>query len=94
MNTRIPTFSLLAALCATQALAAKDESAQGLFDQHCLRCHETDALFTREDRKIGSFGQLENQVRRCEANLELRWFDEDISAVTHLLNDRFYHFKP
>jgi len=94
MRTLFPTFSLLAVLCATQGLAAEEESAQSLFDQNCVRCHETDVLFTREDRKIGSLEQLENQVRWCETNLELRWFDEDVTAVTQLLNDRFYHFKP
>jgi hypothetical protein len=92
MSTRITIFSLLAAICTTQVLA-EDGSAQSLYDQNCVSCHGSE-VYTREDRKIGSLAALETQVRRCETALELRWFDEDISEVTQLLNDRFYHFKP
>jgi len=93
MSIRIPTCSLLTALCSTQCFAAEDNSAQALYDQNCIGCHGTE-VYTREERKISSLPSLETQVRRCEAALELRWFDEDISSVTQLLNDRFYHFKP
>lgn len=97
MSTRIPTFGLLAALFSTlfspQGLAAEDDSAQTLYDGHCVSCHGAE-VYTRDDRKVGSLPALESQVQRCEAALGLRWFDEDVSAVTELLNERFYHFKP
>jgi hypothetical protein len=92
MSTRIWTFSLLAVLSAAQPLVA-DDSAQALYDQNCVSCHGTE-VYTREERKIDSLSSLESQVRRCETALELRWFDDEISAVTQLLNDRFYHFAP
>jgi hypothetical protein len=93
MSMRIRTFGLVAALFATQCLAVEDDNAQSLYDQNCISCHG-DEVYTREDRRVGSLAGLEAQVRRCDANLELRLFDEDISALTQLLNDRYYHFKP
>ena len=92
MSIRVLVFSLLAAVCATPCLAADDGSAQTLHDQHCMSCHGTE-VYTREARMVGSLQALENQVRRCETALGLRWFDEEISGVTQLLNDRFYHFE-
>jgi hypothetical protein len=31
-------------------------------------------------------------VRRCDANINTRLFDEDIAAVVKYLNDTHYHF--
>ena len=63
--------------------------------KECLaKLKPVDEVYTREDRKVTSLPSLETQVRRCDAALELRWFDEEVSGVTNLLNDRFYHFKP
>jgi len=93
MRTRIPIFSLLAALGATQGLAAENRSAQDLYDKNCVACHGPE-MYTRVDRRVDSLAKLDSQVRWCANNLELLWFDEDITAVTRLLNDRFYHFKP
>jgi hypothetical protein len=93
MHTRIPTLSILAALCTTQCPAAEDNSAQTLYEENCVSCHGPE-VYTREERKISSLSALEKQVRHCETALGLLWFDEDISAVAQLLNERFYHFKP
>ena len=35
---------------------------------------------------------LQKQVRRCELNLGLKWFDDDISNVVSYLNDTYYRF--
>jgi len=94
MSTYIPTLSLLAALVATQGLAAEENDAQSLYNDNCVHCHRTDELFTRDDRKVHSLAKLESQVRWCETNLGLRWFDDEVTAVAKLLNERFYHFKP
>jgi len=93
MSMRIVTFGLLATLSTTQCLAAEDSNAQELYDQNCVSCHGSE-VYTRKDRMVGSLDQLEQQVRRCDANLGLRWFDDEVSAVTKLLNDNYYHFKP
>jgi len=93
MSKRTLTFSLLAAISAAPGLAAAESGIQDLYDQHCVACHGTE-VYTRDERKVTSLPALERQVQRCETALGLRWFDEDISEMTGLLNDRFYHFKP
>jgi len=73
--------------------AADTPDAHALYEQNCLKCHGPE-VYTRADRKIDSLPALAAQVRRCETNLELRWFDEDIEGVTDYLNRTFYKFKP
>ncbi len=91
------SLSLLLILAwGTAAAVAADPSldnAQALVNQNCVQCHGTE-VYTRKDRKVLSLDGLGRQVRRCEIALELRWFDEDIQAVTDHLNNQFYRFKP
>ena len=75
------------------AAAAEAPDAHALYEQNCLKCHGSE-VYTRADRKIDSYPALASQVRQCETNLELRWFDEDIDAVTAYLNDKFYKLAP
>ena len=93
MIMRLLTISLTTVVCAAPSYAASAESVQTLYDQHCVACHGTE-VYTREDRKITSLPALEQQVRRCETALGLRWFDEDIADVSQFLNEHYYHFKP
>lgn len=93
MSKHTLTFSLLATVCAAPIQGAAESDAQELYDQHCVGCHGTE-VYTREDHKVTSLSGLERQVQRCETALGLRWFDEEISEMTSLLNDRFYHFTP
>ncbi|HYN76334.1 MAG TPA: cytochrome c [Lamprocystis sp. (in: g-proteobacteria)] len=86
------------ALALTTPLAAKEAAvetpnAQALYTQHCVKCHQSE-VYTRPDRKITGLAPLNAQVHRCESMLELRWFDEEVDAVTAYLNDQYYHFKP
>ncbi|WPL16926.1 Green heme protein [Thiorhodovibrio winogradskyi] len=104
----LPTKSLLAAalLLPLAAWAASDAAAEPeteaatdmaeagtLFESNCTNCHGSE-VYTRDDRRVASLSGLEAQVRRCETSLELQWFDEQVMAVTDLLNTRYYHFKP
>lgn len=67
---------------------------KAIHDANCVSCHDT-GVYTREDRKIKDFTQLDAQVRRCDANLGTRLFDEDITKVVSYLNDNYYKFaKP
>ncbi len=106
MNIHVARASLLAMLLAAQGLALAETSAPessnesipeghdaaSLHQKNCVACHGSE-VYTREDRMVDSLAGLETQVRRCDAALELRWFDEDIAAVTSFLNDRFYGFE-
>lgn len=98
----------LVSLAPFAALAASDKTAQPngaqpdgdsaaeattLVESNCTKCHGSE-VYTRDDRRVQSLSGLEGQVRRCETSLELQWLDEQVTAVTDLLNDRYYHFAP
>jgi len=72
------------------ALAA-DSDGKALLDENCTKCHDS-GVYTREDRLVGDRAALDGQVRRCAANLELKWFDEDVDAVVDYLDHNYYKF--
>jgi hypothetical protein len=86
MNNPLPLLLLL--ILAFPAWAEPD--AAELFQRQCASCHSGKSL-AKPGHKATDIAQLESWVRRCDTNLGLRWFDEDILAVTHYLNDNFYH---
>jgi mono/diheme cytochrome c family protein len=94
------TASLLA-LLSQGAFAEEVSIAHGkeLHDQSCTSCHvrmqggDGSALYTRSNRRVTSISSLEAQVRRCESNLELKWFDEDIMSVSKYLNAEYYKLE-
>jgi mono/diheme cytochrome c family protein len=84
----------LALVTAPAAAASAAPSAQALYEQHCVKCHQS-GVFTRPDRIITSLKALGGErVRWCETNTGQHWTDEEIAAVTTYLNDNFYHFRP
>ena len=84
---------VLAMLLATSSGTIADaQRGQQLHDEHCMKCHDT-GVYTRENRRITNQETLLKQVRRCELNLGLRWFDKDINDVAEYLNQSFYNFK-
>jgi len=64
---------------------------KALHDANCISCHDS-AVYTREDRKIGDFPKLVAQVKRCDANLGSRLFDEEIEQVADYLNLAYYKY--
>lgn len=93
MNRFSKTAALVLLLVATPALQAGDDNiGKSLVAGHCTSCHG-DAVYTRENRRVNSLEALQKQVRRCELSLGLKWFDDDINAVTGYLNKAYYHFK-
>ena len=83
----------LATTVTTTPLAIAGEvDAPALMQEHCISCHGSE-VYTREDRRVGSLAALHTQVRMCEQNLGLTWFDDQIDAVTNLLNTQFYRFE-
>lgn len=84
---------IFAALLATGNYALADaEHGQQLHDEHCMKCHDT-GVYTREDRRVTNQDALVKQVKRCELNLGLQWFDNDVNDVVQHLNQSFYKFK-
>jgi mono/diheme cytochrome c family protein len=87
---------LLTVLPLTSPIAATSEEAlvahgKELHDEFCVGCH-TDAVYTRENRRVKSLEALKKQVVRCRDMNDLLWYDEDIEAVVQFLNTRYYKF--
>lgn len=82
-----------AALCllATAVTASDDFTPAAYHDANCLRCHDT-GVYTRQDRRVRSYQALESQVARCDANLGLGLFPDDLAVLTEHVNDSFYRF--
>ncbi len=74
------------------------EHGMELHNESCIACHanmrngDANSLYTRSNRRVKNLDSLQAQVRRCETNLELKWFDEDVQSVTEYLNANFYKF--
>jgi len=86
--------SLLAAglgLLLSLPAVAEEPNAQQLYQENCVKCHGSE-VYTRPDRKIHSLDALKGQVRMCEQNLGLTWFDDQINSVAALLNKEYYKF--
>ena len=84
---------IFAALLTSGGYALADaERGQQLHDEHCMKCHDT-GVYTREDRRVADRDALVKQVKRCELNLGLSWFDTDINDVVQYLDQSYYKFK-
>ena len=59
---------------------------------NCETCHNSD-VFTRENRLATNFKKLEAYVERCNTNLDVGWFPEDVTAVATYLDNEFYKFE-
>lgn len=97
-------FCLFSCLFNVQAnadeLFANANVAAGkvLADKNCVSCHASSyggdgsAIYTREYRKVNSAKGLVAQVRNCNTNLGLKWFeDEELNVAAHL-NQTYYKF--
>lgn len=62
-----------------------------LHDANCISCHDA-KVYTRVERKVLDYTQLAAQVRRCDANLGSRLFDEDLAQITDYLNQAYYKY--
>lgn len=80
-------------LISLQSTASASFDSHRFLQQKCSSCHN-EQVYTRPDRRVQNLAQLDAQVRRCDANLGTRLFDEDISAVVEHLNERYYRFEP
>ncbi len=80
----------------TQSQQAEPDQAvhpgKRLHDANCISCHDA-AMYSREDRRISDFTLLQQQVRRCDANLGSRLSAEDLQQLTAYLNQAYYHFS-
>lgn len=89
MKTLIPTMMLT--LASTTTMAADTANGKQMTEAHCVKCHGNE-VYTREHRRVTSLEGLHKQVRFCEQNLGLTWFDDQIEDTATYLNLEFYKF--
>jgi hypothetical protein len=87
----LSAVTLAAGLCWSLNVSAHAPDAHALYTDNCTKCHGTE-VYTRADRKVTSKDALDTQVRMCEQNLGLKWFDEEVDSVATLLNKEYYKF--
>ncbi len=93
MKTLISAFVTTTVLAASQTVVATDINlGKSLQQKNCMSCHD-DGIYSREDRRVTSSDALRAQVQRCETNLNLQWFPEDVDAVIEYLNTSYYKFQ-
>jgi len=80
------------ATLSSSSFAIDVNHGKSLQQENCMRCHD-DGVYTRDERKVTTLDALRQQVQRCETNLDLQWFPEDVDAVIEYLNTSFYKFK-
>ena len=84
---------LIGIMVATSpAVVADAARGKTLHDEQCMKCHDS-GVYTREDRRVADRDALVKQVKRCELNLGLSWFDTDINDVVQYLDQSYYKFK-
>lgn len=95
-------FILLLSFTAISSIPivhADVEKGEELYIKYCTDCHikmgngDATALYTRTNRRVKDTHGLWKQVQRCEQNLGLQLFDDDIDALSAYLNKNFYHFE-
>jgi cytochrome c2 len=94
MRQRNSLYALLLATAVAPGLgqAADLKAGQSLHDANCVKCHGSE-VYTREDRRVTSLPGLRQQVERCDTNIGLEWFEEEIENVTQYLNATHYKFE-
>jgi hypothetical protein len=88
-----PLFASIALLASLEAVGADPQAGRQLVEASCqnANCHGSE-IYTRAERRVGNLDQLKTQIHRCEQNLGLRWFDEDVDNVAAYLDREYYRF--
>ncbi len=73
-------------------------AGKALHEKNCIACHASSygsdgsAIYTRENRKVNTSKGLIAQVRACNTNLGLKWFEDEELNVAAYLNQTYYKF--
>ncbi len=93
-------LGLIANAAQAEPFAQGDAKAgRHLVEKHCISCHASSfgsdgsGIYTREDRKVKNPSALIQQIRTCNTNLGLKWFDEEEQNVAKYLNQKYYKFQ-
>jgi len=89
----VKPIAILALLWSLAAAATAGEAFDpaAFLAAKCTGCH-SDEVYSRPDHRMQNRRQLEAQVRRCDANVGTRLFDDDLQALVDYLDRTYYHF--
>jgi mono/diheme cytochrome c family protein len=82
------------------ALAAGDPDAgKRMVEKDCDGCHvrrfgDTEAAYSRIDRRVNTPEQLLAQIAYCNTELGTGYFPDDEVHIAAYLNRKYYRFKP
>ncbi len=74
------------------------KAGKALLEKHCISCHASSyggdgsGIYTQAFPKVDSISGLITQVRACNTNLGLQWFEEDELNTAAYLNKTYYKF--
>ena len=90
----------LSALAENSPFSAGDPKiGKALVEKHCISCHaasfggDGSGIYTRENHLVKTTKGLLQQIRNCNTNLGLKWFEDDEQHVASYLNQSYYRFK-
>ena len=94
------TLFLATSLAHADPFAGADvKVGKQLLEQHCISCHASSfggdgsGIYTRENHIVKTPKGLIQQVRNCNTNLGLAWFDDQELNVAAYLNQTYYHLQ-
>jgi len=91
----MPHYTLLTAAAVLLILSAgtpaKEFDAGDYHGSNCTRCHDT-SVYTRENRKMQSYGMLTSRVAGCDARFGEKLPPEGVTGLVDYLNDSYYKF--
>lgn len=85
----------MALLTSAQVMAM---DGQRLHDEACIHCHASltggnpSYLYTRKDRSVTTFAELQKRVDGCAVAADVDWSYAQKSAVVKFLAQQFYRF--
>lgn len=98
-TTAVLVTTLLCLPLATQAqgqaqpLPQAQSRGELLYSTHCAECHSSQ-MHWREKKTVRDWPSLRAQVTFWQAQAQLGWGEEDITAVARYLNARYYRLPP
>ncbi|MDP1765826.1 MAG: cytochrome c [Methylotenera sp.] len=95
----LASFLMLSNLTLAAPYTDADATAgNALVSKNCINCHaqnfggDGSDIYTRKDRKVKTSKGLVAQVRNCNTNLGLKWFEDEELNVAKYLNQTYYKF--
>lgn len=86
-------FAVAVAAAAVSSAWAQNDLARGqaLYEARCADCHDR-SVHGRAVRSAASFEQIRAFVVHWQREVGADWQPDEIDAVTHYLNERYYRF--